>query len=242
VWDNANILSPAWAPTYTNRLPPSKPATALSWWWHASVPSLQGYEIEDYGYRLGRAWGIGQAEKNNGAVFLVAPTERRVRIEVGYGLEPVLTDAMSSVILQARVLPRFREGDMEGGVVAGVNGVIEQLSLDPAVARQRVAEAQERRESGGGVSPLGGLITALVIFWIPQLALRRLRPARPASSPRRGRPAARHPVEPRQQREQPRRGRRLGRRRLRRGAAASAAAGAPSAAAAPREGGDASHA
>src|SRR6201996_2031812 len=65
-----------------------------------TLPSLQGYEIEDYGYQLGRAWGIGAKGKNNGALFIVAPSEHKVRIEVGYGLEPVLTDALTSVILQ----------------------------------------------------------------------------------------------------------------------------------------------
>jgi uncharacterized protein len=58
-----------------------------------TLPSLQGYEISDYGYQLGRAWGIGQAKLNNGVLFIIAPNERKVRIEVGYGLEPILTDA-----------------------------------------------------------------------------------------------------------------------------------------------------
>ena len=62
----------------------------------ATVPDLQGLEIEEYGYQLGRAWGIGQKGKNNGALLLVAPNERRVRNEAGYGLEGTLTDAMSS--------------------------------------------------------------------------------------------------------------------------------------------------
>src|ERR1700761_555322 len=84
-----------------------------------TLPSLQGYEIEDYGYQLGRAWGIGQKKLNNGVLFIVAPNEKRVRIEVGYGLEPILTDALSSVILNSAVLPRFRAGDFNGGIEAG---------------------------------------------------------------------------------------------------------------------------
>ena len=64
-----------------------------------TVPSLQGYEISDYGYRLGREWGLGDAERNDGAILLVAPEERKVRIEVGYGLEPYLTDGLSALIL-----------------------------------------------------------------------------------------------------------------------------------------------
>ena len=84
----------------------------------ATVRSLQGFPIEDYGYRLGRAWGIGQKDANNGVILLVAPKERRVRIEVGYGLEPIVTDALSSVIVNQDILPRFRDGDMGGGVVS----------------------------------------------------------------------------------------------------------------------------
>src|SRR6202451_3210038 len=95
-----------------------------------TLPSLQGYEISDYSYQLGRAWGIGQAKLNNGVLFIIAPNEHKVRIEVGYGLEPILTDALSEIILQSKVLPRFRDGDMEGGIVAGADALIEQLSLD----------------------------------------------------------------------------------------------------------------
>src|SRR6185295_9091697 len=91
-----------------------------------TVPSLQGYEISDYGYQLGRAWGIGQAKLNNGILFLVAPNEHKTRIEVGYGLEPIITDAFSSVVVQTQVLPKFRSGDFNGGVVAGANALIEQ--------------------------------------------------------------------------------------------------------------------
>src|ERR1700710_1847344 len=86
-----------------------------------TLPSLQGYEISDYGYQLGRAWGIGQAKLNNGILFIVAPNEHKTRIEVGYGLEPIVTDAFSSVVVQTQVLPKFRQGDFNGGVVAGTN-------------------------------------------------------------------------------------------------------------------------
>ena len=107
-----------------------------------TLPSLQGYEISDYGYQLGRAWGIGQAKLNNGALFIVAPNEHKVRIEVGYGLEPILTDALSSVIIQQAVVPRFRAGDFDGGTQAGVAALIQQLSLDPSAAEVRVVAAE----------------------------------------------------------------------------------------------------
>src|SRR5262245_46164125 len=76
-----------------------------------TLKSLQGYDIADYGYQLGRHWGIGQEKLNNGALLIVAPTERKVRIEVGYGLEGTLTDAISRLIIENAILPRFRTGD-----------------------------------------------------------------------------------------------------------------------------------
>jgi len=129
-----------------------------------TVPSLQGYEISDYGYQLGRAWGIGQAKLNNGILFLVAPNEHKTRIEVGYGLEPIITDAFSSVVIQTQVLPKFRSGDFNGGVVAGANALIEQLSLETSEAEKRAAAAQQqlqRHDDGGG-----GLVGFLVILFI----------------------------------------------------------------------------
>ena len=128
-----------------------------------TVASLQNYPIEDYGYQLGRAWGIGEKGKNNGALFVVAPVEHKVRIEVGYGLEPVLTDAMSSMILQETVLPRFRAGDVEGGVVAGADAIVSQLGLDPQQAMAR-AQAAERRPAHPPFRLPGILVIFLMIF------------------------------------------------------------------------------
>jgi uncharacterized protein len=130
-----------------------------------TLPSLQGYEISDYGYQLGRAWGIGQAKLNNGALFIIAPTEHKVRIEVGYGLEPILTDALSEVIIQQAVLPRFRASDFNGGTEAGVAALIQQLSLDPSAAEAKAAAAaqQLQHQGGSGVSPLSILVIILFI-------------------------------------------------------------------------------
>src|ERR1700742_1128157 len=105
-----------------------------------TIPSLQGYEISDFGYQLGRAWGIGQAKLNNGALLIIAPTEHKVRIEVGYGLEPVLTDALSEVIIQTQILPQFRKGDFNAGVTAGVDALVDQLSLETSVAEKKAAD------------------------------------------------------------------------------------------------------
>ncbi len=102
-----------------------------------TAPSLQGYEIEDFGYRLGRAWKIGQQGTNNGIVLIVAPSERKVRIEVGRGLEPLMTDAMSSTIIQNTILPGFRRGDFPGGIKAGVRDIKDVLLGDAEEVKKR---------------------------------------------------------------------------------------------------------
>jgi len=92
-----------------------------------TLDSLQGYTIEDYGYRLGRYWGIGQKGKNNGVLLIVAPKEHKVRIEVGYGLEGTLTDATSRTIIESNILPAFKRGDFNGGVIAGTASILKVL-------------------------------------------------------------------------------------------------------------------
>lgn len=129
----------------------------------ATVADLQGYEISDYGYQLGRAWGIGDKEKNDGAILLVAPNERKVRIEVGYGLEGTLTDALSSQIIRREIVPRFKAGDMPGGIEAGTDALITQLQLPPDQARQ-VAASAAKSSKQSGIDP--GFIIWLIIFVI----------------------------------------------------------------------------
>lgn len=112
----------------------------------ATIPSLQGTSIEDYANQLFRHWKLGQAKQNNGVLLLVAPNERKVRIEVGYGLEGVLTDAVAGTIIRTAIVPSFKAGDMAAGVVKGADAVIEILNLDPEEARRR-AEALEQGDS-----------------------------------------------------------------------------------------------
>lgn len=116
----------------------------------ATIPSLEGYDISDYGYRLGREWGIGDKARNDGALLIVAPQERKVRIEVGYGLEPVLTDGWSWLIIDQQILPRFKQGDMPGGIEAGADAIIQQLTLPPEEAQKIAAQADQQREDDGG--------------------------------------------------------------------------------------------
>ena len=130
----------------------------------ATVPDLQGYDISDFGYRLGRAWGIGTKEKNDGALLIVAPNEKKVRIEVGYGLEPILTDAFSSLVIQNDILPSFRQGDYQAGVVKGVDALIAQLELDPAEAQARAAAAETEHQASGAKIPIGTIVFIAVIF------------------------------------------------------------------------------
>ncbi|HKU63832.1 MAG TPA: TPM domain-containing protein, partial [Rhizomicrobium sp.] len=157
VVDDAGILSSGTKADLTRKLAALEGATSRQLV-IVTLPSLQGYEISDYGYRLGRAWGIGQKKLNNGILFIVAPKERKTRIEVGYGLEPIVTDAFSSVVIQTQVLPYFRKGDFNGGVVAGTDALIQQLSLETSEAERRAAAAEQQLRHRGNDDGGGGLI------------------------------------------------------------------------------------
>ena len=103
----------------------------------ATVTSLDGQEIEPYANQLFRTWKLGEKTKNNGVLLLVAPNERRVRIEVGYGLEGTLTDALSQVIITNAIAPRFKTGDYAGGITRGVDDIITVLTTDASEWQQR---------------------------------------------------------------------------------------------------------
>ncbi|QMT61680.1 YgcG family protein [Legionella sp. PC997] len=92
-----------------------------------TLPTLNGYDIEDYGYQLGRHWQIGQKGKNNGVILIVAPKERKVRIEVGYGLEPVITDLLANQIIQTVILPSFKKGEYQKGIIEGTQSILDVL-------------------------------------------------------------------------------------------------------------------
>ena len=99
-----------------------------------TLNSLQGTTIEDYGYQLGRRWQIGQKDKDSGVLLIVAATERKVRIEVGYGLEGTLTDAATKLIIENAILPAFKTGDFAGGIKNGADQIIQLLRGDAGSA------------------------------------------------------------------------------------------------------------
>jgi uncharacterized protein len=113
----------------------------------ATVKSLGGEPIEDYGVALGRAWGIGQKGKNNGVILIVAPNEREVRIEVGYGLEGELTDAITKLIIEGSILPRFKAGDIPGGIRRGAEDIVAVLGGDAAAFAKRAKERVSQEDS-----------------------------------------------------------------------------------------------
>ncbi len=127
----------------------------------ATVASLEGQEIEPYANELFRNWKLGQRDKNNGVLLLVAPNEHRVRIEVGYGLEGTLTDALSKVIITNAITPRFKTGDFSGGIARGVDDIITVLTTDAAEWQQRPAL---RLDSSQTNDPANWLIIAAVII------------------------------------------------------------------------------
>src|SRR5262245_12153653 len=129
--------------------------------------SLQGYPIEDFGYRLGRFWQIGQKDKNNGVILIVAPNDRKVRIEVGRGLEPQLTDLMTKLIIENAVLPAFRRNDFAGGIKAGVRDIRDVMLGDAEAVKER-ARGGAKRSPSGNTSPA---LIFLLFFIVMALVL-----------------------------------------------------------------------
>jgi uncharacterized protein len=127
VVDGAGLLSAAQRDELTRKLEELETRTTAQFV-VVTLTSLSGRTIEEYGYQLGRHWGIGQKNTNNGVLLIVAPNERRVRIEVGYGAEGVLPDAITSLIIQRVIIPKFRANDYAGGIVAGADEIIKVLS------------------------------------------------------------------------------------------------------------------
>jgi uncharacterized protein len=129
----------------------------------ATVSSLQGNDVETFANELFRHWKLGEAKKNSGVLLLVAPNERKVRIEVGYGLEGTLTDALANVIITGAIIPRFKANDYSGGIERGVDGIISVLTTDAAEWQPRTGiRTDDRQTLLGQLVPL--FLLGLLIF------------------------------------------------------------------------------
>src|SRR5689334_5601976 len=163
VVDQAHLLSPAQVADITSKSEALEAQSGRQFV-VATVNSLEGYPIEDYAYRLGRAWKIGNEKRDDGVLLLVAPNDRKVWIATGYGAGGFLTDAMSGIITREDILPHFKQNppDYGGGIEAGTDAIIKQLSLPPEQAQTNLAKAQQaqeqRQHSGGNPLP--------VVFWL----------------------------------------------------------------------------
>ncbi|MCP3734718.1 TPM domain-containing protein [Sphingomonas sp. RP10(2022)] len=177
VVDAANVLPPETEAVLTAKLEALQKDTKRQLV-VATIPDLQGYPLEEYGYKLGRAWGVGMKDVNNGAILFLAPNEpagrRGARIEVGRGLEPILTDALSSVIINQDMIPRLKAGDIPGAMSAGVDAIGQQFRAAPEEAQARLDAATRQFDqthrrssarSGGGV-PFGLIVWAIILLFV----------------------------------------------------------------------------
>ena len=172
VVDQANILSPVTKADLERKLADLEQKSRIQLV-VATVPSLDGEEIEPYANELFRAWKLGEAKENNGALLLIAPKERRVRIEVGYGLEGTLTDAVSSIIISNAIAPRFKAGDFNGGVTRGVDDIITALTTDSAEWKPKPTDMRAEHEAS-----LLDTLAPFLIFLFIMFVISRIRPAR----------------------------------------------------------------
>jgi len=172
VVDEANLLSPAQKAALTAKLETLEKQSRRQLV-VVTLPDLGGYDIADYGFRLGDHWGIGNKDRDDGALLIVAPKERKVRIEVGYGLEGVLTDALSARIIRNSIIPKFRENDFPGGIDAGVDAITQLLLLPPDEARKVAAEAAEAEKSSGDKGEIVIIILFILLFFVLPMFLGR---------------------------------------------------------------------
>ena len=155
VVDNADLLSRSTETKLAQQLAAHENATSNQVV-VVTLKDLQGYSIEEYGYQLGREWGIGQKGEDNGVLLIIAKAERKIRIEVGYGLEGTLTDAISANIIHSVIRPAFKKRQFEQGISAGASAIIEALG-----GQYKMKERGKKQEASG----LMWLFFAAVIFW-----------------------------------------------------------------------------
>jgi uncharacterized protein len=134
-----------------------------------TIPSLEGDAIEDFSIRVAENWKIGKKDFDNGVILIVVPNDRRLRLEVGYGLEGILPDAIAKQITSQYIVPRFRAGDYAGGIVAGTDAVLKVIKKEqlPEAARQRPAN-----RDGSGLNSMVGLVILFAVLAIMSMASR----------------------------------------------------------------------
>ncbi|HEX6217243.1 MAG TPA: TPM domain-containing protein [Vicinamibacterales bacterium] len=129
-----------------------------------TVTSLNGVPVEDYALQLFKEWGIGQAKTDNGVLVLVAPNEREMRIEVGYGLEGILPDGLAGQIIRENFIPRFRDDDYNGGIRDGVARVIDVVEKQQVLSAEELAKFNDTSNADAPVwiiIPFMGLFVAI---------------------------------------------------------------------------------
>lgn len=137
----------------------------------ATVPSLDDRPIEDYAVDLYQQWGIGKKDVDEGVLIVVAPTQRRVRIEVGYGLEGALNDAQAGRIIRDFMIPYFKEGDFTRGIVAGTQGVIALALKEKGLAPEDLGtstlqELPSTASKNGVLSIIGKILVFLIAVYL----------------------------------------------------------------------------
>jgi uncharacterized protein len=182
VVDDADVLSTATVDAISAKLQGYEAATTNQVV-VVTLPDLKGYPIEDWGLALGRGWGLGQKGKDNGVILIVAPKDRQLRIEVGYGLEGVLPDATADQIIRTVIIPRFKSGDLEGGISSGVDAILSVLGGNSAAAfaapAPKIAPAERFGEAIGPFIP--------VVFFLIFIGTIVLTQLRHGTNPRTGR-------------------------------------------------------
>ncbi|MBO81647.1 TPM domain-containing protein [Citromicrobium bathyomarinum] len=167
VYDGANMIDDAVEAQLDERLRVYNRETGRSVI-VATVPDLGGETVEGYAVDVYQAWGIGGEETDEGALLLVAQEERKIRIEVGYGSTPTLTDAASGRIIRNTITPAFKQDDYTGGIVAGVAQMIEALDMDPATARAieeaEAAAGAQGNDRRSASTWLGAIVWIALIF------------------------------------------------------------------------------
>lgn len=140
-----------------------------------TVASLEDYDIADYANRLFRSWQLGDQERNDGVMLVVAPNQRRMRIEVGYGMEPIITDGFSFLVINKVITPRFKAGDLPGGIEGGIDALITQLTLPPEQAAQIAAQANAQQKSQAKFNPAALVWPLIFVMFFILPMVRRMR-------------------------------------------------------------------